>query len=337
MKILRRLLYLLYYVRTTQWGRYLKFLKFAAAVTGQYEAVLFFDSVLSVFKYNVSLLEYFQFGFYEKTCAERAEWAGTGFMYEYQLLMNPRSSRTVLADKRLFYEYYRSFFKHKVYTIEELRSNARLRRELLRNKSGKIVFKDSHGRCGAHVRVCRVSEFARQSILSFMERNGYDMAEEFVQQHDRMDRLSPSGLNTVRIVTQLDANNNTEILGCRLRISVDSPVDNLAAGNLAAPIDEATGVVSGNAVYSDITRAECEFHPITKVRIRGFQIPFWQDTLKFVKDLAAAHKGNRSVGWDIAITPDGPDIIEGNHDWCKLLWQMPVKKGMKRILRKHMG
>jgi len=26
------------------------------------------------------------------------------------------------------------------------------------------------------------------------------------------------------------------------------------------------------------------------------------------------------------------DSIEGNHDWCKLVWQLPVNKGLKSML-----
>ena len=32
---------------------------------------------------------------------------------------------------------------------------------------------------------------------------------------------------------------------------------------------------------------------------------------------------------------EGPELIEGNHDWCKLLWQLPVNKGLKHVLEKY--
>src|SRR5690625_1689376 len=123
------------------------------------------------------------------------------------------------------------------------------------------------------------------------------------------------------------------MLGCRLTISVNSPVDNMAAGNLAAPIDEGTGQLSGPAVYSDITKPEQEYHPVTRVKIPGFQIPFWEETINMVKKAAKMHPQNKSIGWDIVITEKGPGLIEGNHDWCKLLWQLPVKKGLKSALQ----
>ena len=150
-----------------------------------------------------------------------------------------------------------------------------------------------------------------------------------------MQQLSPSGLNTIRIITQLDQEDEVEILGARLRITINSSVDNLAAGNIAAPIDEHTGIVKGPGVYSDITKEDEYNHPITGIKIVGFQVPFWKESLQMVKDAALLHPQNRSIGWDVAITDEGPELIEANHDWCKLLWQLPVRKGLKPLLDKH--
>ena len=82
-------------------------------------------------------------------------------------------------------------------------------------------------------------------------------------------------------------------MGCRLRISVEGVVDNLAAGNIAAFINPETGVITGNGVYSDITKNEVEFHPITGVRISGFQIPYWKETIALVKEIACVDFGSR--------------------------------------------
>ena len=97
----------------------------------------------------------------------------------------------------------------------------------------------------------------RNDLLSTMRRGQYDMAEEFIVQHADLQRLSPSAVNTVRIVTQLNAQNEVEILGCRLRISVNSPVDNLAAGNIAAPVDERTDNTQICAPSCTAANTEC--------------------------------------------------------------------------------
>jgi tetratricopeptide (TPR) repeat protein len=250
-------------------------------------------------------------------------------MYEYQLAMNPKNKRHILDDKRLFYKKYSDFFVHKVADIKDLKNKAKVAEEILSNPSGKLVFKEADGKCGAQVKIKESKDFDRQSMITYMEQHNYGLVEEFVEQHRELNRLSPSAVNTVRIFTQLNDQGDVDILGCRLRISVDSPVDNMGAGNLAAPIDEKTGQVNGSGVYSDITKPEQNIHPITKVQIKGFQIPFWDETLQMIKKAALLHPENRSIGWDVVITERGPGLIEGNHDWCKLLWQLPHKEQSK--------
>jgi len=196
-----------------------------------------------------------------------------------------------------------------------------------------LVFKVADGKCGAQVVIANASNFNENTLIPFMEQNSHDLVEEYIIQHSVLNELSPSAVNTVRIFTQLNAKNEVEILGCRQRISVNSSVDNMAAGNLAAPIDEITGKVCGLGVYSDVTKLDEISHPVTGVDILGFQVPFWQETLNMVKEAALLHPQNRSIGWDIVITEKGPGFIEGNHDWCKLLWQLPAKKGLKDLLK----
>lgn len=332
---LARILYLGYYLKQLDRDKFQKFLDHAAEHTGKSKSGLLSDVLSSVFKYNISILEYFQFRFYELSDEERKAWAGTGWMYEYQLKMNPKDKREILDDKTLFYKKYGEFFVHTVADRNDLKEKPAIVSKILSNKSGKIVFKAADGKCGAQVEIRNTDEFTSEKLVEFMERNDYDLVEEFILQHPELNRLSPSAVNTIRIFTELDGNNDPVLLGCRLRISVDSPVDNLAAGNLAAPIDEATGKVTGPAVYSDITKPEAEVHPVTGVKITGFQVPDWDKIITMVKQAAKKHPQNRSIGWDVVLTEKGPGLIEGNHDWCKLLWQLPVKSGLKSTLQQH--
>ncbi len=294
------------------------------------------DVLWSSLKYNISLLEYFQFRFFELSDPERARFAGTGYMYEYQLAMNPKVHRAVLEDKRIFLKAYAPFIRHDHASLDELQADPAVGERLLANSSGKIVLKGSHGQCGRGVEVRPCSDFTPQSLVQRMVETENDLAEEFIEQHPDIMALSPSGLNTVRIITQLNARDEVEILGARLRITVDSIVDNLAAGNLAAPIQLETGRVDGPGVYSDITKSDESVHPVTGLPIVGFQVPYWEETLDMVRRAALLNTSNRSIGWDVAITADGPELVEGNHDWCKLLWQLPVKSGLKPVLDQHL-
>jgi hypothetical protein len=262
---------------------------------------------------------------------EKAKWAGTGTMYEFQRRANPPEKREILEDKCRFHDAYRQFFRHAVYTCNELEAQPDLAGHIL-NTHARLVFKPAKGNCGVGIAFINASDRTADDLVPFMASNGYDLVEEAIQQHPDLMALSPTGVNTVRIFTALDAEDRCHILGCRLRVSVNSEVDNMAAGNLAAPIDEATGRVTGPGVYSDITRAPEAAHPVTGISIKGFRIPFWSETLELARAASLLHRQNRSIGWDIVITPEGPGLIEGNHDWCKLVWQLPVGRGLKPML-----
>ena len=145
-------------------------------------------------------------------------------------------------------------------------------------------------------------DYDNNSLIHYMQSNQFDIVEDFVQQHETINKLAPSALNTVRVITQLRPNGIVDIVGCRLRISVHGVTDNLAAGNIAALIDSETGVIIDNAVYSDITKHEEEYHPVTGLKIKGTQIPFWKETIAMAKEVAAIDNRNHSIGWDFAIT-----------------------------------
>ena len=324
----RRGMYFGYYLKQLDWQRLRKFMAYVEREKGWSRAGQWRRIVRDSLRFNVSILEYYQFRFFNLSDAEKAIWAGTGTMYEFQRRANPSGKRGVLEDKRGFYEAYRPFFRHQLYTLDHLEREPALAAEVLRGQE-ELVFKPARGNCGVGIAFVESRELRAAKLVEWMRSRGFDLVETRVEQHPELQRLSPSGVNTVRIFTCLDEHDRCQILGCRLRISVNSPVDNMAAGNLAAPIDEGSGRVSGPGVYSDITRAPESVHPVTGVPIEGFQIPFWPEALTLAREAAERHPQNRSIGWDIVITPDGPGLIEGNHDWCKLVWQLPVGRGLK--------
>lgn len=330
--IVRRLIYLGYYIRQMDWQQLSRFMTYVHSEKGWSKMRQWGIAVRDSLRFNVSILEYYQFRFFELTDAEKANWAGTGTMYEFQSKANPPATRGLLHDKRLFYKAYRQFFRHELYTLPELQSSPETVRQLLQ-QNDRLVFKDATGNCGAGVSIEIVTNMAPDQLLDHMQRKGCGIVETFVRQHSALNSLSPSAVNTVRIITQITKDGDYEVLGCRLRISVDSPVDNLAAGNMAASIDRKTGIVNGPGVFSDITRDPVEVHPITNCPIVGFQVPFWAETLAMVHDASLLHPENRSIGWDVVITEQGPGLIEGNHDWCKLVWQLPVNRGLKHLLQ----
>lgn len=329
---LKRALYLGYYLKELDREKFDLFLNHTVELTGKSKSAILSDILNSVFTYNISVLEYFQFRFFELDEKERKKWAGTGYMYEFQRRMNPMDVRQVLEDKMKFMHEYAEFINHDHATIDELRESEEAKQRMLGTPAGKLVLKRSDGGSGKGIQVIETEGLNGEELIKKLEASGNDMVEEYVVQHQELMRLSPAGLNTIRVITQLTSNNDVDIIDSRLRITVNSHVDNMAAGNIAAAVDSETGVVVSGAVYSDMTKPPVERHPATGVKIKGFKLPYWRETIEMVKKAALTNKSNRSIGWDVAITDEGPELIEGNHDWCKLLWQLPEGRGLKRKL-----
>ena len=333
---IKRSQYLVYYFKKMDWPKYKKFFRYARKQTGRGSIGLFCDNIRCMYKYNIGVIDYFLFRFFEKDAAERARWVGTGYKYEYDLVMNPKSTRDVLENKIKFYEAYESFVLHAVCTIEDIQEGTERARIVMENPTGKIVVKDSLGQCGWDVEIISSADYDPDSLYKYMKSKGFDLAEEFIVQHPDISRLSDSGVNTVRVISQLNKDNKVEILGARMRISVNTWVVNLASGNIASPVDLETGRLNGLGIYSDITKERVTKHPVSGIELMGYQIPLWEQSLDLVKRAALHRPENRAIGWDVVLTEKGPELLEGNHNWCKILWQIPIDTGLKHVLEKHL-
>ena len=285
-----------------------------------------------MYKHNASPLDYFSFRFYDLPEEEWDNYPCTGYMYEYQLKMNPRGQRIILHDKIKLLELFNDFSGRKWTTLAILKSNKQFAAEFLAGAGKKVVLKNSTGGAGKQVEVIEMPSNIPESVIKIMEANNFDLAEHYVIQHDALMKLSPSALNTIRIVTQY-VEGHVIILLAFLRISVNSSVDNLSVGhygvNFGASINIETGVICRPGVYLDITKPDVYHHPVTNTPIVGFEIPYWQECKQMVIKAARLVSGNRSVGWDVAVTNEGAVLIEGNHNW-NLLSLSPGKKGYKK-------
>jgi hypothetical protein len=152
------------------------------------------------------------------------------------------------------------------------------------------------------------------------------MLQRRLTNHTELADLASSGLCTVRIVTmRAPEEKRPEILLAVFRIPTsDAVVDNFAQGGLACAVDLSSGVLRvAVRKKQSLAHMNITHHPDTKALILNRQIPMWDDVLQLA--LRAHHEFSAfpSVGWDIAVTPSGPVLIEGNYNWDVLLAQQP--------------
>jgi hypothetical protein len=138
--------------------------------------------------------------------------------------------------------------------------------------------------------------------------------------------LTSGGLATVRIVTCRTPSGSIDFLPPAIRMPIrEAIVDNIAQGGLAAPIDLATGKICGPAIQKDkaVGVSRFEKHPDTGVPLIGFELPYWRDVLDLARQAHATFPSMPFVGWDGAILPEGPVVLEGNSWWDVDLTLLP--------------
>ena len=90
---LKRLLYFFYYLKKLNWELLKKFQNDYKQRYNKSSLEQWYLAFVNSLKYNISILEFYQFGFIDKTHKEKLNWAGTGEMYEFQLKANPKEER----------------------------------------------------------------------------------------------------------------------------------------------------------------------------------------------------------------------------------------------------
>lgn len=141
------------------------------------------------------------------------------------------------------------------------------------------------------------------------------LLQQRIIQHDTMRALHPSSVNTVRLITFATAS-SIELFAAALRVGTHGKsVDNWAAGGLIISVDPARGELRGEGFYKPGYGGRAWRHPDSGIEFQGFKIPYFFEAVDLVARLHSYLRDIYSIGWDVAITPDGPTIIEGNDDW----------------------
>ncbi|MHC1775971.1 MAG: sugar-transfer associated ATP-grasp domain-containing protein [Lentimicrobium sp.] len=151
-------------------------------------------------------------------------------------------------------------------------------------------------------------------IYKHVIKSGYLFQEEIVQ-HPDLSKINPYCLNTLRIDTFTNKQLVTKVVSCHLKVGTNkSHVDNVSSGGAYVGINLNNGTLFSEA-FSDFTHGKgrtYSLHPISNIRFEGFQIPYFKEAQELAKKAAELLPQLKVIGWDVAIGPDGPIIVEGN-------------------------
>lgn len=157
-------------------------------------------------------------------------------------------------------------------------------------------------------------------------KKGCYLIEEIIIQHEAISKLYPHSINTIRFFTFYG-----NIIGAVIRMGRrGAMIDNASSGGIYAELDIESGRIISPA-YT-FQNQMYQKHPDTNVFFMGFEIPLWDSCTELIAKACERLKGIPLTGWDIALTPTKPVIVEVNAQPEIPLLQIPRKHGVRRLI-----
>jgi hypothetical protein len=284
---------------------------------------------------------YFRKFFYRKGAADYSNYFITLKLQSKIWALNNTHQTTLMHDKYLFERFFEqnkipvihsaayntnSFFFinntiNLVSSIKEFLDFLNLLTKENKGMSHVFIKKKEYSLGGKHIYKIATDDLKKAEALVlpvFLEviRSNY-LFQPVIEQHEMMNKLHPYSLNTIRFVTYTNQEKIPNIFSCYLRIGMNkSYLDNVSSGGLFVAIDIETGAPISDG-YSDIRNGRgrtYKRHRDSGILFKDITIPYFNEAKNVIREAAQLVPDLKVIGWDVAIQPQGPILIEGNSD-----------------------
>ncbi|MBN2215327.1 MAG: hypothetical protein JW723_13900 [Bacteroidales bacterium] len=285
---------------------------------------------------------YFSRYLYRKEKTNLDDYEKNKILYSLSDKFNDPDYAYILRNKLIFYHFFSHFgfklpelllvnnmsylsMKGKMMVIRNTEDFTRVLLQLFDSHAGldSIFIKKASGSFGgSNIYKINKAEISNRNLMQELFRSviksGY-LFQKTIEQHPVISAINPNCINSLRIDTFIDKDGNIDVISAFIRLGLgDSIVDNISSGGCQVGIDveKATlnkyGYTNISVGYGKVLTS----HPDTNVKFENYHLPFFRESLDLVKKAAELIFPVRLIGWDIAITPQGPVLIEGNrkHD-----------------------
>ena len=278
--------------------------------TGRPYALVCADMLSCILRYSTGYVDYEAFEMYDMSPEQRAGFLTIGKNNQLVAELNDPAYRGIFDDKALFNEKFNEFLKRDWMVLDG--KNRAEFAELLRDK-GMLIVKPLDQSCGRGIEKVVYEEGKdTDGLYDRLYASGCVLAEEVVEQCDEMDALCDTSVNTIRLVTIYNSDDDVAVAAGAVRMGrAGNFVDNFNHGGLAVILDVSTGLSATDGY--DKERITYRTVPEIGTVLRGFKVPQWDGCRQLVKDAAKVVPQVRYVAWDVAVSRDrGPLLIEGN-------------------------
>lgn len=313
-----------YYLRIISGVRFKRIKKVIDDVskkTNKNKILIFLDMINCAVRYGTGFHDYNIFAFYNMKHHQRKTYVTRVINKKVISLCNDKNFSYIFDKKNIFNEKFKKYLNREFLDLEKIDFN--VFKKFMKNK--EIIFaKPNIGESGKGIERLIKSDFSnlKEMYEYIINKNkNFGVIEELIVQHKLVNKLYPLAINSLRIVT-IVADNIPHVVYAVFKMGNEGKfVDNLENSGIFCPIDMETGKINGLARSSKLINYS--IHPYTNIKLIGYQLPYINEALELVKKAALEIKEIKYVGWDVAITENGPSIIEGNDYPGYDFWQLP--------------
>lgn len=171
--------------------------------------------------------------------------------------------------------------------------------------------------------------YTQDAMLDSLKRQseeGTILLQPSVCDHPLLEELIGSkGPSTLQIVTIRKPGASPEYLAGFLTTPVKEVPAPTFKGQtaLAARVHAKSGTL-GRPLFKQAAYLlnDTKKHPRTGRRLTGFELPYWDEARALALQAHETLPNIACVGWDVMLTPDGPQLLEGNYDCSAALTQI---------------
>lgn len=263
------------------------------------------DMLKNFLLYGIGYTDYLKSDYINLTKQQKKTFVTTKSFYKLLSYLNNKDYIVTMHDKIVFNKIFNKYLKR---DWIDLRTTSIEDFETFLNKK-ETVFAKPPTDFGGHgiERVIVKDEKSIKALYKRLMNKKLYLIEDAIYQHEVLNKLNPYAVNSFRIVT-LYKDNEVYILANALRINLDKACA-ISCNDAYMKLDEEGNIIS--PVVDDVANIY-EEHPLTKVKFKGIVIPYVKEAFEMCKKAAKEVPEIRYVGWDVAITKNGPVIIEGN-------------------------
>ncbi len=263
------------------------------------------DMIINFLKYGISYTDYMKGNYFNLKNKEKKDYIKTKKFYNIINYLNDKNYRYIFLDKIAFNKKFKKFIGRDFIDLRD--TNYQDFVKFVTNKES--VFAKKHNSFGGDgvEKIVLTENLNLKKLYDKLLINKQYLVEDTIIQHDYLNKINPNAVNTVRIVT-LVKDNKVHVIGKTIRLNTGEE-EVISCHDIFASLDE-DGNLLGNVVDDD-----CHIytqHPLTKFKFTNVKIPYIKEAIQMVKEAGLVVPQIRYVGWDVAITKDGPVIIEGN-------------------------